>query len=306
MEEQVKIKKNKVKFVDRTFFVLIAAFFIICVGQPLGNIIYNALSSLGDAIFPGFASTPAWRILSLYLPFIGIWIVGVGLLAITPSGRTINKSLWNGLKGNTVKMLVIGLALGLVMNLVCAFAAMLNGDIALRYDSFKPISFLIIFVFVFVQSAAEEFICRGYIFQKLIKRYNKPVLAGVINAAFFSFIHLANPGVTPMSLLNIFLYGLLFSALVIYLDSIWVAMAAHATWNFCQNIILGLPNSGMVSPYSVFKLDAAAATDSFAYSVSFGLEGTITACLVLIVATVLIYLYGTKKGIKPTDIWANN
>ena len=304
MEEQVKVKKNKVKFFDRTSVVLIAAFLMLSVGQTLGGFIYQALGSLGNAIMPGFTSAPAWQILSLYLAFIGIWIVGVGLLAIKPTGRIINKSLWKGLKGNTVKMLVVGLALGLAMNLVCAFVAMLNGDIALRYDSFKPISFLIIFVFVFVQSAAEEFICRGYIFQKLIKRYNKPVLAGVINAAFFSFIHLANPGVTPMALLNIFLYGLLFSALVIYLDSIWVAMAAHAAWNFCQNIILGLPNSGMVSPYSVFKMDAAAATDSFAYSVSFGLEGTITACLVLIVATVLVSLYGTKKGIKPTDIWA--
>ena len=99
------------------------------------------------------------------------------------------------------------------------------------------------------------------------------------------------------------IYGILFSAVAVCLDSPWAAMATHATWNFCQNIILGLPNSGFVLPYSVFKLDASTAVDSFAYSVSFGLEGTVTACVLLMAVTGVIVWWGTRNKVVPTSIW---
>ncbi len=34
-------------------------------------------------------------------------------------------------------------------------------------------------------------------------------------------------------------------------------MGVHMAWNYTQNIIFGLPNSGIVSGFSLFKLDAA-------------------------------------------------
>ena len=80
-------------------------------------------------------------------------------------------------------------------------------------------------------------------------------------------------------------------------------MAAHAMWNFNQNIIFGLPNSGAVSPVSILKLDASTAVDSFAYNVGFGVEGTILACVVLILGSLLIWWIGRKKGMKPTEVF---
>ena len=63
-----------------------------------------------------------------------------------------------------------------------------------------------------------------------------------------------------------------------------------------ENILYGLPNSGNVSLYSVFKLDASTAMNSFAYNVGFGIEGTIVADVVLILATVAIYLWGSRRA----------
>ena len=72
-------------------------------------------------------------------------------------------------------------------------------------------------------------------------------------------------------------------------------MAAHGAWNFTQNIIFGLPNSGITVPFSVFKLDASTARNSFAYNVGFGIEGTLVADIVLILACVIMYLWGRNK-----------
>ena len=82
-------------------------------------------------------------------------------------------------------------------------------------------------------------------------------------------------------------------------------MAAHAGWNFTQSILAGLPNSGNVVPYSVLKLDAATAQNSFFYNVAFGVEGTIPAIAVQIAVLVVIVAIGRKLGGTPTDIWAD-
>lgn len=297
-------KKQKKPRFDNMGGILIGAYLMILAGDLLGDILlHGVLAPVMELLIPGVTAGDAWFTSELYLGFLGIWIVVLFFLAVIPVNRPILKALGKQVKGNTLKMFAVGIAIGLGMNLACAFIAIVKGDIALTFHSFRPVSFLLLFVAVLIQSAAEELICRVFIYQRLLRRYGKPVLAAVANAAFFALIHLGNPGLTFLAVLNIFIYGLLFSAMVVYMDSPWAAMSAHAAWNFCQNILLGLPNSGMVMPYSVFKLDAASAVDSFAYSVSFGLESTITASIALLAMTGVIVWWGTKRKVVPTDIW---
>lgn len=298
-EPNTEKKKRKFSLLDNLIVIPIIGYLLIVLGQILGGVLVGILAGL----LPGVFSTDAGITSQLYLGFLGIWILTLLVFALIPRNRPMLKALGTKTKGNTPKMFAVGLGIGLGMNLLCALIAMINGDIALTFHAFRPVSFLLVFIAVLIQSAAEELICRVFIYQRLVRRYGKPLMAAVVNAAFFAMIHLSNPGVTGMAIANIFIYGLLFSAMVVYMDSPWAAMAAHAGWNFCQNILLGLPNSGMVLPYSVFKLDAAAASDSFAYSVSFGLEGTITACVLLTAVTGVIVWWGTRNKVVPTSIW---
>lgn len=298
-EPNTEKKKRKFSLLDNLIVVPIIGYLLIVLGQLLGGVLVGILAGL----LPGVFSTDAGITSQLYLGFLGIWILTLLVFALIPRNRPMLKALGTKTKGNTPKMFAVGLGIGLGMNLLCALIAMINGDIALTFHAFRPVSFLLVFIAVLIQSAAEELICRVFIYQRLVRRYGKPLMAAVVNAAFFAMIHLSNPGVTGMSIANIFIYGLLFSAMVVYMDSPWAAMAAHAGWNFCQNILLGLPNSGMVLPYSVFKLDAAAASDSFAYSVSFGLEGTVTACVLFMAVTGVIVWWGTRNKVVPTSIW---
>jgi len=294
IEEPIKESPVKRKFTDNILVLYLICILMIILGQQLGMLLY---------LFPFMSGTDTALTITMYLSFIGIWILMLLYLRFTKKNRPILQAVQRKAAGNNWKNLLLGTALGFGLNGLCILAAWLNKDISLYYDSFRPVPFVIIFLAVFVQSSAEELICRGFLYQRLRRSYQNPAVAIIGNSLLFSVLHLMNDGVTVLSVLNIFAVGILFSFMVFYMDSLWCAMAMHTAWNFTQNILFGLPNSGIVSPYSVFRLNAATARDSLAYNVGFGIEGTLFADIVLILACVCIYLWGRKNGTKPIDVW---
>ena len=279
----------KRKLTDNLFILYILAVLLIILGQFLGMLL---------GFFPFMTSTDVAVTVTMYLSFIGIWILTLLYLRFTKKNRPILKSIGRSAVGNNLTNLLLGFVLGFVLNGVCILAAWLHKDISLHYDSFRPVAFALIFIAVFVQSSAEELVCRGFLYQRLRQSYGHPAVAIIGNSLLFAILHLTNEGVTILSVLNIFIVGVLFSFMVYYMDSIWCAMSMHAMWNFTQNIIFGLPNSGIVSPYSVFRLDASTAKDSFAYNVGFGIEGTLLADVILILACICLYLWGKNNREK--------
>jgi membrane protease YdiL (CAAX protease family) len=238
-----------------------------------------------------------------YFTFLGVWIIALLYCYFTKKNRPIINALTPFCKGNTVKYLLLGLLIGFAQNAFCIMVALLHKDIHIYFDSLNLLQVIPLFIVVFIQSSAEELLCRGFLYQRLRRGYKNPAIAVVGNALLFSLLHAVNPGVSPLALLSIFFVGLLYSLMVYYCDSIWMPMAAHAAWNFTQNIIFGLPNSGNVSPVSIFKLDASTAMNSFAYDVGFGVEATIVAIALIIVSCIIVYLWGSKNNKKPTEIW---
>ena len=273
----------------------ILAYILILAGQILGELAVLASGALKSDL-----GTTA----GLYFSFAGIWLV-LFLNALIRKNRPLFKAYGTGCKGNNAVNLLIGLLIGIGMNGAAILMAWMHGDIRMYFDKFEPVPFIILFIAVFVQSAAEEMVCRGFIYQRVLRTYrNRFWLAVIINSVFFGMIHLGNDGISAMAVVDLVVTGLLFSAMVYYFDSLWMAMAAHAGWNFTQSILAGLPNSGNVVPYSVFRLDAASARDSFFYNVAFGVEGTVPAITIQVVVLAALVAIGIKLGGKPTDIWA--
>ena len=273
----------------------ILAYLLILAGQIIGELVM---------LVSGAYKTDLGLTAGLYFSFIGIWFV-LFLNGLIKKNRPLFKAYGTGCKGNNALNLLIGYLIGIGMNGAAILMAWLHGDIRMYFDKFELIPFVILFIAVFVQSAAEEMVCRGFIYQRVLRTYrNKFWLAVLINSVFFGLIHLGNDGISALAVVDLVVTGLLFSALVYYFDSLWMAMAAHAGWNFTQSILAGLPNSGNVVPYSVFKLDAATARDSFFYNVAFGVEGTIPAIAIQAVVLIALVAIGIKLGGKPTDIWA--
>lgn len=307
------MKKPKHKFTDNFVFYMIGAYLLILGGQFLGSLlvevpimvpkILNALSSgrsMADIMVNGVDVSPLLATVSSYLLFIGIWIICL-LWFLKRNNRPLFRTLGTAEKGNTVQMLLLGLLIGAGMNGLCILSAYLHGDIYMYYDSFRPLPLLLIFISVFIQSSAEELVCRCFLYRKLLDRHG-PVFAILGSSLFFSLLHLGNPGVGFTALADIFVSGLLFALMVYYFDSLWCAFAAHTAWNFTQNIIFGLPNSGMVVPFSIMKLDASTASDSFFYNVGFGVEGTVFAVIVEVAVCVLIFMWGKRRASKQSAV----
>ena len=289
--------KSKIKYIMQLPVLWLGAFFILAVGSMPGIIV--------DYMLPeSVKEIPFIATCSLYFAFLGIWVFAIPYFKKSKKNSPVLNAIGTKPAGNNWKFLLLGFLIGGGLNLICAIVAMINKDIAVSFDSFKPITLILILICVFIQSSAEELLCRGYLYQRLIKAFKHPLVAIIGNSIFFGLIHSLNDGVTVLSVVNNFLAGILYSLMVYYLDSIWCAMAAHTAWNFMQNIILGLPNSGNVVPISIFKLDLATARDSWAYNIGFGIEGTILCSVLVILASIALYLWGRKHAKKPIDIWA--
>ena len=270
---------------------------LFAIGQLL---MFIVLLIIGRAA--GFSSD-VWNTAIMYFAFFGVWIAFF-LNALLRKNRPLFKAYGTGLSGNRIPELLIGLLLGFGMNGLLILFAMLHGDVHLYFDRFEIVPFLILLLAVFIQSAAEEIMCRGFIYQRVLRTYRgKFLLAVLVNGIFFGLIHMTNDGATPIAIIDIIICGIQYSAMVYYFDSLWMAMGAHAGWNFTQSILAGLPNSGNVFPYSIFRLDAATASNSFFYDVGFGVEGTIPAVIMEIAVTVAIVLIGRKMKKEHTDIW---
>lgn len=231
----------------------------------------------------------------MYILFIDIWIGVLFVLFIFKNNHYIIDKITTKTKGNNMANLFWGLFIGFVLNGLCALIAMINGDFTLRFSQFEIFRAFGLFFAVFVQSSAEELLCRGFMYQRLLKSTNSPAFAIIFNSLFFAALHLFNNGMSILPFYCILIFGVFASMLVYYFDSLWMVMGLHAMWNFTQSILLGLPNSGNNVPYSIFKIGSSV-KGSFAYNPIFGLEGTILSCVLMTACCVALYLWKSKKN----------
>ena len=132
-------------------------------------------------------------------------------------------------------------------------------------------------------------------YERLHERY--PLWVAVaVNGVLFGLLHIFNPGADVIPIVGIIITGLSYSLLRWYSGSIWIAMGIHTGWNFTQNYLFGLPNSGLVSEASVFHLGAANGTTTWVYDWIFGVEGGIPALFIDGLLGVTIIYLACKNG----------
>ena len=198
---------------------------------------------------------------------------------------------------NTGKALLIGLLLGFLTNFACILCALIHGDIKFYLDfnaSMIP-TFIYALLMVFVQSTSEELWCRGYMYERICIHYPLWV-AVLVNGVFFGLLHSFNDGVTVFAIVDIAVCGISYSLVRWYTGSIWVTMGIHTMWNFTQNFIFGLPNSGLVSEVSIFHLDAATGISNLIYDYGFGVEGAVPAVIVDLLLGIICLLLAKRDG----------
>ena len=208
------------------------------------------------------------------------------LRSFLPKGRGQNfkprvvEDSYHPTQNNTVRMLLLGLLLGFVTNFFCILCALIHGDIKLYFDfraSQLPV-LLFALLSVFFQSTSEELWCRGFLYERILIHHPLWV-AILVNGVFFGLLHCFNDGASVLAILGIVICGLSYSLVRWYTGSIWIAMGLHTMWNFTQNFLFGLPNSGLVSQVSVFHLQASTGISNLIYDYAFGVEAAIPALI---------------------------
>jgi len=290
-------------FSDNFIISAILSLVIVIIGGNLAVLLFGFLN-IQEKLTVWLGSDNMGAFLSDYLLTAGVWIAGLLFMAIPKKNRPMLKALAPNRTANNLKGILIGLLLGFGANGFCVLMSVITGDIKLSYNGIDPLVLVVFLIAVFIQSSSEELTDRVYLYQKLRRRYRNPLVAILFSAVVFMAMHMANPGFTAVAGSQIFLAGLIWALIVYYYDSVWVAFWFHAAWNYTQNIIFGLPNSGVVSEYSIFRLEAASARNGLFYNVNFGVEGSIGSSLILLV--ILIALIVINRG-KPEkrDCWAD-
>ncbi len=185
-----------------------------------------------------------------------------------------------------------GLGIGAILMTSITFLTVLAGanSISLCSDiNFKIISLYLLGFFI--QGMSEEFIFRGYLMSSLGSR--NTALAITVNSVAFGIVHGLNPGLTPLAMVNLILFGLFASFYVILFDDLWGACAIHSVWNFMQGNIYGISVSGSGQSESVFRVNQQSSY-GFLTGGSFGIEGSIFTTVILLIASAVV-LYAVKR-----------
>lgn len=195
-----------------------------------------------------------------------------------------------------VKQYLTGIIAGVAAFSIAYLVCLLTGSI--KYEgvaaSISPLYIIGYFLGYLLQGMAEEVLCRGYLMVSLSRRYHV-TLAIAASSLFFAFLHSGNNGLSLLAYVNLFLFGVFASLLLLDFGNIWIAGAFHSIWNFVQGNIYGVNVSGIKVNSSVLS---ASYTDGMEIinGGAFGMEGGLAVTLVFMAGIALLGRHLYKKG----------
>ena len=150
-----------------------------------------------------------------------------------------------------------------------------------------------------VQGGAEELLARGFVLPVIGVRFGS--LAGVlISSLLFMVLHLLNPNLSLIGLLNLFLFGLFAALFALYEGGLWGVFAIHTVWNWAQGNIFGFEVSGTeVSGAIIFNL--AETGPDWLTGGAFGPEGGLVVTLILLISSFLVWLANWRRAIAQSQ-----
>jgi CAAX protease family protein len=144
-------------------------------------------------------------------------------------------------------------------------------------------------------SSWEEIVYRGYPLQ-LLNQIGGVWFGTILTGAAFGLSHAGNPGANPIGLANTALNGMLLGAVVVRTGSLWLACGYHAGWNLAAAQLLGLRDSGVISPGSCFTTTLTG--PSWLSGGNYGFEGSLlTGAAETVLLATMLALAGRLPGV---------
>ncbi|GAA0177511.1 type II CAAX endopeptidase family protein [Clostridium sediminicola] len=225
--------------------------------------------------------------------------VGIMILSVILFWKIFDKrplkdlGLVNPLK--SMNNLVYGLIFGAVSISLIFFFLLFTGQIEMVNSFLQPkiTKWLIIDLVLFILVGFnEELFSRGYCITVLGQTKSRWVMI-LVSSLIFSAMHLLNPNVSYLGLLNIFLVGILFAIMFIKSGDLWMSIGYHITWNYFQGNIFGFNVSGK-DVHGIYSLKYT--TENIINGGKFGPEGGIITSIILIISIVFVIKYTFREN----------
>lgn len=200
------------------------------------------------------------------------------------------------IKKGMVKQYIGGIAAGAAAFSAAYLICVITGSVKCEGISqdIMPLYIIGYFLGYLLQGMAEEVLCRGYLMVSLSRRYHV-TLAVAASSIFFAFLHSGNNGLSPLAYINLFLFGVFASLLLLDFGNIWIAGAFHSIWNFAQGNIYGVQVSGMNVSNSILSTSYTNGMEIINGG-SFGMEGGLAVSFVFIAGIAILSYHLYKKG----------
>ncbi len=198
-----------------------------------------------------------------------------------------------GTFSDRVRLGLVGALIGFAANFVISMLAVQSGAVNVSFNGF---SFFLIAIIPasFVQCTMEEVLCRGFVPEYLKKRSHLVIIT--VGGICFILHHVANMkiyGINAIFCLNVFLVGSVLYLMTVVSGNFWIACGFHTAWNYTQQFVFGLPNSGITSPYALFV--GADSKSNFFFNAEFGNEGGLAATVLFVVLNAILLVLLAKK-----------
>jgi hypothetical protein len=142
----------------------------------------------------------------------------------------------------------------------------------------------------------EELLLRGYA-QATLARSIGFWPSALLLSGLFAAMHARNPGETPLGLAAVFCFGLFFSLTLWRTGSLWLAVGFHASWDWAESFLYGVPDSGtMVSGH---LLNASFSGPAWLTGGTAGPEGSVLILTILALASLALETARLPRTAQP-------
>ena len=259
----------------------------------LGRVLMK-LSQVFDPIEGPLAITGFFANYSLFISLFSFFFIGIVVFIWI---KLLEKRRFSSLgfyKNGAIKDLGKGFLIGASQFSFLVILLLVTGTGRLEWSqiSFEAFLYIIALIpFWILQGGTEELVTRGWLFPMVSAKSN--IFIGIlISSSLFGALHLFNPGVTILSIVNIVLDGIFACFLMLKYDNMWVLAGMHGAWNFVQGNIFGILVSGQDASASLFNYHSQSSVGILSGG-AFGTKGSIFATIVLIGC--IAYLYWSLK-----------
>ena len=149
------------------------------------------------------------------------------------------------------------------------------------------------FCFFLLVALTEEIMMRGYVLGRLMHTKLNKFLSLLISSLLFATMHLFNPNIAFLPMLNLVLAGMLLGATFLYTRNLCFPLSLHLFWNWIQGPILGYEVSG--NDFGTSMLTLYLPEENVLNGGAFGFEGSLICTVLMIIFTILIIWWGEKR-----------